>query len=64
MIDDKNAPVDILESLYTLRIRESDPLKTVLALYDKEIHQEISRLAEFFDNRVNTLEGYLHQIAL
>ena len=31
---------DILESLYKLRIRESDQLKTVLELYDLEIHQK------------------------
>ena len=30
---------DILEGLYTLRIRESDKLKTLLELYDLEIHQ-------------------------
>ena len=33
---------DILESLYKLRIRESEKLKTVLELYDIEIHQKIS----------------------
>ena len=33
---------DILESLYKLRIRESDQLKTVLELYDMDIHQKIS----------------------
>ena len=33
---------DILESLYKLRIRESAKLKTVLELYDMEIHQQIS----------------------
>ena len=33
---------DILESLYKLRIRESAKLKTVLELYDMEIHQKIS----------------------
>ena len=33
---------DVLESLYKLRIRESDQLKTVLELYDMEIHQKIS----------------------
>ena len=33
---------DILESLYKLRIRESDKLKTVLELYDMEINQKIS----------------------
>ena len=33
---------DILETLYTLRTREFDQLKTVLELYDMEIHQKIS----------------------
>ena len=33
---------DVLESLYKLRIRESDQLKTVLELYEMEIHQRIS----------------------
>ena len=33
---------DILESLYKLRIRESDQFKTELELYDMEIHQKIS----------------------
>ena len=33
---------DVLESLYKLRIRESAQLKTVLDLYDMEIHQKIS----------------------
>ena len=33
---------DILESLYKLRIRESAQLRTVLELYDMEIHQKIS----------------------
>ena len=32
----------ILESLYNMRIRESDQLKTVLELYDMEIHQKTS----------------------
>ena len=31
---------DILESLYKLRIRESEKLKTVLELYNVEIHQK------------------------
>ena len=31
---------DILEGLYRLRIRESEKLKTVLELYDLEIHQK------------------------
>ena len=33
---------DVLESLFQMRIRESEQLKTVLELYDMEIHQEIS----------------------
>ena len=33
---------DVLESMYTLRIRECAQLKTVLELYDMEIHQKIS----------------------
>ena len=33
---------DVLESLYKLRIRESEQLKTVLELYEVEIHQNIS----------------------
>ena len=35
----KIPPDDILESLYNLRIRESEKLKTVLELYNMEIHQ-------------------------
>ena len=31
---------DILEGLYKLRIRESEKLRTVLELYDLEIHPE------------------------
>ena len=34
------ASEDILEGLYKLRIRESEKLKTVLELYDLEIHQK------------------------
>ena len=34
---------DILESLYKLRIRESEKLKTVLELYNMEIHQKKAR---------------------
>ena len=33
---------DILESLYKLRIRASEQLKTVSELYDMEIHQNVS----------------------
>ena len=36
----KIPPDDILEGLHKLRIRESDKLKTVLELYDLEIHQK------------------------
>ena len=38
----KNPSDDVLESLYKLRIRESAQLKTLLELYDVEIHQQIS----------------------
>ena len=34
-------PMMFLESLYKLGIRESDQLKTVLEMYDMEIHQKI-----------------------
>ena len=36
----KIPPDDILEGLYKLRIRESEKLKTVLELYDLEIHHK------------------------
>ena len=36
----KIPPDDILEGLYKLRIRETEKLKTVLELYDLEIHQK------------------------
>ena len=36
----KISPDDILEGLYKLRILESEKLKTVLELYDLEIHQK------------------------
>ena len=36
----KNPSDDILEALYKSRIRESEKLKTVLELYDLEIHQK------------------------
>ena len=36
----KIPPDDILEGLYKVRIRVSDKLKTVLELYDLEIHQK------------------------
>ena len=36
-------PDDIQKSLYKLRKRQSDQLKTVLELCDMDIHQKISR---------------------
>ena len=36
----KIPPDDILEGLHKLRIRESEKLKTLLELYDLEIHQK------------------------
>ena len=39
----KIPPDDVLESLFKLRIRVTDQLKTVLELYDMEIHQKISK---------------------
>ena len=38
----KNPSDDVLERLFKLRIRESSNSKTVLELYDMEIHQKIS----------------------
>ena len=38
----KIPPDEVLESLHKLRIRESDQLKTVLEMYDMEVHQQIS----------------------
>ena len=38
----KSTSAEILESLYKLRIRESDQLKPVLELHGMEIHQKIS----------------------
>ena len=43
---------DILEGLYKLRIRESEKLKTVLELYDLEIHQ---KKAGFDYHRLKTM---------
>ena len=40
IVYDENPPDDILEGLYKLRIGESEKLKTVLELYDLEIHQK------------------------
>ena len=38
----KIPPDGTLESLYKLRRRESDPVKTVVELYDMAIHQKTS----------------------
>ena len=38
----KIPPDDVLEILYKLRIHESDQFKTVLELYEMEIHQKMS----------------------
>ena len=43
---------DILEGLYTFRTRESEKLKTVLELYDLEIHQ---KKAELDDHRLKSM---------
>ena len=40
VVCDEHPTDDILEGLYKLRIRESEKLKTVLELYDLEIHQK------------------------
>ena len=47
------ASYDILEGLYKLRIRESEKLKTVLELYNMEIHQ---KKAEPDHHRLKTKE--------
>ena len=47
---------DILESLYKSRIRESEKLKTVLDLYEMEIHQKLSMLKEIeYDDEKNSV---------
>ena len=48
----KIPPDNILESLYKLRIRESEKLKTVLELYDLETHQ---KKLEPDDHRLKTM---------
>ena len=45
MLSMSKIPSDyVLESLYKMKIRESEQLKTVLELYDMEVHQKISML--------------------
>ena len=48
----KIPPDDILEGLYKLRIRESEKLKTVLELYDLEIH--LKKVGPYYD-RLKTM---------
>ena len=48
----KIPPDDILEGLYKLRIRECGKLKTILELYDLEIHQKKLGLD---DHRLKTM---------
>ena len=45
-------PDDILESLYKWRIRESEKLKTILEVYNLEIHQKKSKPD---DHRMKTM---------
>ena len=61
---------DVLGSLCKLMIRESDPLKTVLELYDMEIHQKISMpndeklktmVKRSIDQKLHTGESKLEQ---
>ena len=47
----KIRPDDVLESVYELRTRVSDQLKTELELYDMEIHQKISKPVFFFKKK-------------
>ena len=54
---------NILESLYKVRIRESDQLKTVLELYDMEIHQKIS-MPNYSKNEDNGEEKYRLEITI
>ena len=46
-------PDDILEGLYKFRIKESEKLKTVLELYNMEIHQKKAGLDY---HRLKTME--------
>ena len=52
----KIPPDDILESLYNLRISESDQLKTVLELYNMEIHQKKAEFEKGIDRRLEEEE--------
>ena len=46
---------DILVGLYKLRIRESEKLKTVLELYNMEIHQKKAEPKQEFAARIRKL---------
>ena len=54
----KIPPDDILEGLYTSRKRESEKLKTVLELYDLEIHQK--KIGHDY-HRLKTMEKSIEQ---
>ena len=44
LLSTKEVPSDdILESLYKMRIRKSDQVKTVLAMHEPEINQNLSK---------------------
>ena len=50
---------DVLESLYKFRIREFEQLKTVLELYEMEIHENINaQLSKVEDNQKFRLRNF------
>ena len=55
----KIPPDDILEGLYKLRIRVSEKLKTVLELYDLEIHQK--KLGPYFHSMKTMVKRSIEQ---
>ena len=58
----KIPPDEILEGLYKLRIRESEKLKTVLELYDLEIHQKkLGRESEKLKTVLELYDLEIHQ---
>ena len=52
-----------MESLHKLRVRESDLLKTVLELYDMEIHQKIS-MPDYQQNQNGGKEEHRSQTSI
>ena len=57
---------DILEGLYKLRIPESEKLKTVLELYDLEIHQKkighkLKHISAWQDSKVNSQQKVIDE---